>query len=149
MSTELHIYSIWILVKVIWVNTYTCFQSSIDSQRLRPFSSMIQVVILFCGTSRTKDMAKRKNRKELILKNTKSILNSLIIIADSGAKLANRKSTRDYYCKSPRLWGLILMALFPTDDWCMFGESPFAIDIEKKCIPKNISFSLRVLFEHF
>ena len=52
------------------------------------------MVILSCGTSRIGDMVKVKNRKESILKRAQSIIKISNIIADSGAKSANRRSTR-------------------------------------------------------
>ena len=40
------------------------------------------MVILYCGPTRTEDMDKTKNRKDLILKNAKSILKYPHIISD-------------------------------------------------------------------
>ena len=41
------------------------------------------MVILFCGISRTEDMAEEKNRKESILKHATSILKMAPLIADN------------------------------------------------------------------
>ena len=54
----------------------------------------IWVVILSHGASRTKDMAKTKNRKESILKNATSIPKFIHTIADVGTKSSNRGSTK-------------------------------------------------------
>ena len=77
------IVSVW-----LWISSILWFQSTQNA-----FPSRIWVVILYCGTSRTKDMTRTKNRKESVLKNAKSISKMACLINDVGTKSANRGST--------------------------------------------------------